>query len=59
MSKRVVFLGGHDRALPLIATPDGPLSTGLEKPRRIRTESSLNERLGRHESATRLLKSPA
>ncbi|MEM5478016.1 hypothetical protein [Pacificibacter sp. AS14] len=24
-------------------TPGGPLSTGLEKPRRIRTESGLNE----------------
>ncbi|MEP1611135.1 MAG: hypothetical protein ABJL72_04355, partial [Roseobacter sp.] len=30
------------------ATPS--LSTGLETPRRLRTESSLNEHLGRHES---------
>jgi hypothetical protein len=29
-----------------------PLSIGLEKPRRFRKESGLNENLGRHESAT-------
>ena len=32
------------------ATP--PLSTGLEKPCRIRTQGSLNEHLERHETAT-------
>ena len=44
-------LGGAHRTLTLQSTSP-PLSIGLEKPRRFRKESGLNENLGRHESAT-------